>query len=267
MENQIVPPLSPLQKGDSFEEKIDGIIEYLHLGVIRCEVVEPITEPIKSSEEKFTVTQLDFPGPTPEYLKDYLDTAWLYLEATLSSEIEKGNGFYDLRNMLTRCRKKCSVEIGRFDFKNVFTFRAIHMVVIRKEGFEYPTIWGNLSYQPYHWQEMEDQCLVRQAFLVRLRDYIDDEFTKLINIPEISAKVQWNSPKAEMEITELLYALRLAGRITLAEDLTEPQFRERFFNLFGLSDKQYNKRTNEIRRRSGKSVFLKELVRAIDESK
>ena len=266
MKTEPLEILAPLQKADSFKGKIDALIEYLYPGAIECTVKETIENPIESSSEKYTVLDLYIPGGNPSYINSYLKTSWEYLSETLDKELDTDNGYQNTRSMLLQCRQQCHLEIEKYEFDDPYTFEAIHSVVIRTGTDRYPAFLENLVLNTEHWTEMRDHCLVRRSFLKKLYNYIDEALLRLTNIPEKHNLVEWNSDKAELEITELLYALKLTGRISLKDEITEVQFREKFFNFFGLNEKEYNKRVTDIKRRKKRPLLLNELSDAIEDA-
>lgn len=256
---------APLQESESFEGKIDAIIQYLYIGTIYCTVDKNIRAPIRSSKPKYKVKSIQVRSGTPEYLLSYLNTSWKYLEQTLETELEKEGGFFNTRKALNECKSKIYREIEKYNFKDNYTYEAIHSVsIISKTGI-YPALRENMIFKPKHFEYLRMHCLARISFLTRLLSFVDSKLNSIINLPEIqSSPYEWNSNK-EIEITELLYALRLSGRIKIKEG-TELQFREKFFNFFGLHDKDYNKRTKDIRDRKIKAKFLRELAEEIDKA-
>jgi hypothetical protein len=265
MKNNSVDITAPLQRSNTFKGKINALIDYLYIGTVECKVRETIKKPILSSKPKYIVRDIRVSSGTPEYLKSYLNTSWKYLELSLKKTLENDQGFYNTRKILMECRSKCAREIERYAVDDRYTFEAIHSFVIVSKEEKYPAFFDNLIFSDHHKTEMTDQCLVRQSFLKRLYAFLDNHLISLINIPDTASNpIGWDSDNKEMEITEFLYALRLIGRINIKGDLSEPQFREKFFNFFGLSDKDYNKRTNEIRRRKNRPLFLKQLVDALE---
>ena len=71
--------------------------------------------------------------------------------------------------------------------------------------------------------------------------------------PDPSKKpYSWESPNPELDISELLYILYRTSnqlKIDFSAGGSFPKFKREFFNLFGLSDKDYDKKVKLIHKR------------------
>jgi hypothetical protein len=257
-------PKPPLKQSKTFEGKIDSLIKYLYIGTVRVTTKKLIKGPVNSSKMKIMVETINIPTGTLEYITSYMNTSWEYLEKTMDDLLNSNAGFYNTRKILNDCKIKCYRQIESYELSDSYTFDAIHSFIISNKLGEFPVLFTNLIFEEKHLNMLRDHCKVRSAFLKRLHYFIDYKLTTLLNLPEVASKIyEWDSPQKEMEISEFLYALKLSGRIKILTG-SEEQFRQQFFNFFGLEDKDFNKRTHDLRRRKSKSIFLSKLVEALE---
>ncbi len=253
-------PKPPLKQSKTFEGKINSLIDYLRIGTVWVTTKKKIKEPVTSPKAKIKVETIFISSGTPEYITSYMNTCWEYLEKSLDNLLKSNAGFYNVRNILNDCRLKCFRQIESYDLSDSYTFDAIHSFLITNKIGGFPILFTDLILEQKHLDILRDHCKVRAAFFKRLHFFIDHKLTTLLNLPEVAPKIyEWDSPQNELEISEFLYALKLSGRIKILAG-TEEQFRQQFFNFFGLEDKDFNKRTHDLRRRKNKSIFLRKLI-------
>lgn len=257
-------PIAPLKQARTFNGKIDALINYLKIKTVYCHIDEKLSKPPTSPKRKFKVKSIYIRTGSLSYITSFMNTTWPYLDVELEKLVESNTGYYNIRKTLLDCKSKCFREREKYDMSDEYQFEAIYALSLVSENKEFPALFENVVFKKEHLLEMREHCKVRSSFLRRLYNYLDEKLTSFINIPEIrNSPYEWDSDKSDLEIAEFLYALKLSGRLKIKEG-NESQFREQFYHFFGLEDKNFNKKTNAIRRRANRPILLNSLAKALE---
>jgi hypothetical protein len=255
----------PLELSDykTFEEKFLATCEFTKIRNIYFEVSNPqdvdILFPVS-----LNVTQMGIFGGDATTINSMLKKCYAVLNEEADKLVRGDDDFESIAASLRRCVDQCERGSEQNNINDQFTFDQNLRIQVLKDGEWRQTLFQHLAMTaPIH-EDLKEHFNVRKGFF----DKMGKSLGKLLVSHQAPPDIQrWpyslDTSNPELDLSELLYTLyRVTTKLKIDDKAggTFPKFKRDFFQLFGLSDKDYDKKIIQIRNRKINEHFLNDLA-------
>ncbi len=249
-----------LKHYDTFEGKITAACEYATVTNVFVEVSN-----IKDVELKIpvtlNVTQINVPVGSPSYVLGTLKEWSKTFELASLQFIYGDDDFNSITDTLNRCIEKCSQGHDTHNIDNIFTFKQDIKFEVYKDRKWHPTMFQYLGWPDISlYEDFKEHLNIRRGFFSQLIKTLTKAKELHCFRPDLTnSPYKWDSSNPELEISELIYLL--CKKAELIKIDTErggsfAKFKRDFFTLFGLSDKDYEKKVSQVLARKKNNHFV-----------
>lgn len=248
---------------DTFEKKLNALYEYAVIRNIFVEVSNP--EDIEAMNPvPLHVTQLNVPLGSASYAMEILKECSAIISDEARNYIHGEDDFDSISETLDRCIEKCSQGYEKHNLEDIFTLDQNTAIQIYKEEKWHPTQFKYLQWPLLSlYEDLKEHYNIRKGFFDKLTKTLDKVRREHHLKPDPSKKpYRWESPNPELDISELLYILYRTSnqlKIDFSAGGSFSKFKREFFALFGLSDKDYDKKVKLILKRKRGQHLITEL--------
>lgn len=253
----------------SFEDKLMAVYSYTKISDIYIEVSNPQdVEAIYPVD--LSVVQMAVPPGSPSYVNSKLKDCYNILSDEVMNYINGTDDFDDISKALESSIEKCIQGAEENNINDIFTFDQNLIILIYNKGKWFRTLFQYLQWPiPALYENLQENFNVRKGFFDKMGKTLNKALESHKLDPDPATKpYTWDSPNAELEITELLYIIyRTSGqlKIDFKSGGSFPKFKRDFFKLFGLADKNYDKKVGDILKRKKGQHFVNHLSQKFDE--
>lgn len=252
----------------SLQDKINSIYEYLKIDKIFLEISNPKDVTQLAPVLLLHVTNMIVPGGIPSYVKSKLTECYEILKPEISNYPQSDNDYENILEQLEICIELCKNAAAEIDRDNRFAFNEKINFYVKIDETYRQALFNWLQLPGEFLIDLEEHFDTRKHFFLEL----EKELTSAINAhkqkTDLATKpYYWDSPNAELEISEILYVLHtLLSRIkiTKAKGASFAKFNRDFFGLFGLTDSNYSKKIYQIRDRKLNESFINEMASSME---
>lgn len=235
---------------ERFEDKVTAVCDYAEIRNIYVAVSNPqdldLINPVQ-----LTVTHINVPMGSMLYAKKSLKECYTILTDEVKKYILGDDDFDGINQTLDRCIEKCIQAAEKHNIYDIFTFdQNVRTHVYREEKW-YPTLFHYLDWsESYLHEDVKEHYNLRNGFF-------DKMVATLTNVQQIhqlrpdptKKPYTWDSPNAELELSELIYLLCKKSeliKINPEHGGSFAKFKKESFGLYGLDDKNYDKKLSQI---------------------
>ncbi len=255
---------------ETFVDKLTAVYEYVKIKDIYIEVNNPGDVDILPPVAPLGVIQMVIQPGSGSYTLSTLKDCHKILSDELTKFIQGPESFDVITNSLIHCIEKCNRGFAENNFNEIFTFDQDLVFKVYNNGN-----WRPRKFQYLQWpiisiyEDFKEHFNIRKGFFDKMLGTLGEVLDLHQKKPDINkSPYSWESPNAELEISELLYIIyRTSGQLkfNLKDGGTFPKFKRDFFKLFGLSDKNYDKKVLQILARKRGEHFIDILVKKFAE--
>jgi len=254
---------------NTFEKKLNALYEYAAIRNVFVAVSNP--QDIDSLiPVALNVTQLNVPLGSASYTMEVLKECHAILSGESLKYIQGEDDFNSISETLDRCIEKYNEGFEKHNLEDIFTLEQNIDIQVYKEEKWYPTLfqyvqWPQLSL----YEDLKEHFNIRKGFFDMMTKTLVKARQQHHFKPDPSKKpYSWESPNPELDISELLYILYRTSnqlKIDFSAGGSFSKFKREFFTLFGLSDKDYDKKVKLIHKRKRGEHFITELEKKFTE--
>lgn len=248
---------------DTFEKRLNALYDYAAIRNIFVEVNNP--QDINAiSPSLLDVTQLNVPLGSASYAMVVLKEYYATLSDDIKNYTQGEDDFESIGETLDRSIEICIQGYEKHNLEDIFTVEQNIDIQAYKEGDWYRTQFKYLQWpQLSLYEDLKEHFNIRKGFFDKMAKMLTKTREKHYLKPDPSKKpYSWESQNPELDISELLYILYRTSnqlKINFSAGGSFPKFKRDFFNLFGLSDKDYDKKVKLILKRKRGEHFITEL--------
>jgi len=252
-----------LRAFDNIEDKFEAIFQYLSIESIICVIPDlkgfNIPPPL---DKRFMVTGILAPMPnyTKSMMEEYRPELYNALEPFVSGELD----YSEITSILKFLKERCEYLVAQNDPNNELAYVGNFNWYVEYDKNICPIPFYHLDFDREVYEILRLHFNLRMNFYEDLARMLADKLNDHLWIPSPDKSAYgWNSPNAELEVSELIFVLNhLAQRININTKAggSFPKFRKQFFELFGLSDKDYSKKVDQVKKRKKNENFVTELA-------
>ena len=252
-------------KKKNFAQKLEHIRRYFLLQTINFK-----PKVIKDKQGKLALTDYNMYINSPDHTGK-LDTILIpQLEAykdTVDELLESQERLLDIEEILIAERRAINIIIREYSFTDEFNLPVLVGYLVKRKKSKEPYHFTYDSISPDFKNYLKDHFSYRRAWLYKLNDLVEEALDRISQIKNIDLDFRMVFTKnASLNVSEIWYSLE-NGFFTKKYCKEEIKIlRKKFFEFFGINDKDYSKSIGDIkgRARGHKAPFLKHLINIIE---
>jgi hypothetical protein len=254
-------------KFELFHEKFDSFVEYLKIRTVFCGVTNPQDIDVnKPPHERgyLYVNAMRIRGGNTADIKFIVSEAIPLLTGHLRKFVKEHEDYDEITDILKICIDTCKEQYKEADPENLLRFGRIGFKVLSNSNW-YSESFDHLRFEPQPAGELLDHFKLRRDVYTEFRELLEQELAWHLEMEDdTTSPYSWDSENAELEIAEILYAIKMK-RLKINFELgSYAKFTHAFYRLFGLTNKRHDQKLQQIRNRAKKKTFLNEFVEFLD---
>lgn len=255
----------------TFEEKLIALCDYIKIQAVFCEIANKEALQDRIPLERLHVISLAVLPWHFSYAKTTLTEKLVFFTIEAKKYLQSEDEYEGIADSLQRCIDLCSNARNKNNLND-------HFSSDREVNFY--AYWNDhplsMPFQCFSFDrnallDLEEHFSIRKGFYEQMIEMLSKALIWHKERPIPSKKpYSLDSLNPELDVSEVLYTLyRVSKQLLIDFDAggSFPKFKKDFFGLFGLSDKDYDKKIIQIQKRKRGDDFIRDMANKLEDSR